>query len=294
MLTRLRSEIANNAGSLAGVTLFALSFRWFLVPANLYSGGVTGLAQLVTLMLVEVIGMRVPQNIDVTGIIFWLINVPLFLLGLGSIGRKFFIRTVVAVTVQSLLVTMIPTPQAPIFQDLLLNCLIGGAMSGFGVGLTLRSGSSGGGVDILGMYLAKKYPEFGVGKIAVFINVFIFTISAVLFNWEVAAYSTVFAIVSGLMIDRTHDQNIKVSILIISRKKDLGRVINAEIRRGVTSWSGWGEYSQTDSQIHMAVVNKYEMRRMIRFIRQQDPEAFIEVSSPDMIIGNFEQRLEVN
>ena len=279
--------------AILGVVFFAAAYRWFLFPSNLYSGGFTGISQLLKLLLTEVAGIHVPEAMDLTGIIFWCINLPLFLLGYKSIGKKFLYRTIIAVCIQSVLLTFIPAPKEPLFSDDLLNSMIGGALSGLGVGITLRAGSSGGGVDILGMYCAKEYPDFSVGKISVIINAFIYFIAAMRYDLEVAAYSMVFSIVAGMMTDRVHYQNIKVSAFIVTKNKALGEVINRSMNRGVTSWSGWGEYSRQDEVIHMVVVNKYELQALKRLIRQEDPDAFVQIISPDMILGHFEKRLEV-
>ena len=136
--------------AILGVVFFAAAYRWFLVPAGLYSGGFTGVSQLVKLFLTEALHMPMPETIDVTGIIFWCINVPLFFLGYKSIGRKFLYRTIIAVCIQSFLLATIPAPKEPLLDDMLLNCIIGGALSGWGVGITLRAGGSGGGTDPAG------------------------------------------------------------------------------------------------------------------------------------------------
>ncbi len=185
----LQRETSNMFWSILGVVFFAVAYRWFLFPSNLYSGGFTGISQLLKLLITKIAGVRVPEAIDLTGIIFWCINLPLFLLGYKSIGKKFFCRTIAAVCIQSILLTFIPAPQKPLFRDELLNSMIGGGLSGLGVGLTLRAGGSGGGVDILGMYCAKEYPDFSVGKISVIINAFIYFMAAIGYDLEVAAYS---------------------------------------------------------------------------------------------------------
>lgn len=279
--------------AILGVVFFAAAYRWFLVPAGLYSGGFTGVSQLVKLFLTEALHMPMPETIDVTGIIFWCINLPLFVLGYKSIGRKFLYRTVIAVCIQSFLLVVIPAPKELLLDDMLLNCMIGGALSGWGVGMTLRAGGSGGGTDIVGMYCAKNYPEFGVGKLSVMINLCIYLIAAVRYDLEVAAYSMVFSIMSGIMVDRVHDQNIKVSAFIVTKNKELGERINRTVASGVTSWNGWGEYSHSDEVVHMVVVNKYELQTLKKLIRQEDPCAFVQIMSPDMVMGNFEKRLEV-
>jgi len=276
-----------------GVACFAASYRWFLVPLGLYSGGFTGISQLIKLFLEEVVGIRFHETMDVTGIIFWCINLPLLVVGYKSIGGKFLIRTVIAVGIQSFLLTFIPAPQHPLIDDILLNCIIGGMLSGFGVGVTLRAGGSGGGLDIVGMYCVKEHPDFGVGKVSIIINLIIYSIAAYRYDLSVAAYSMVFCVASGIMVDRVHDQNINLTAVIVTKSESLGEQINKEIVRGVTSWNGWGEYSHNGEIIHMVVINKYELPALKRLIYQEDPHAFVQILSPDMVLGNFEKRLEV-
>ena len=272
MRKQIQKETYNMFWAIVGVVFFAAAYRWFLVPAGLYSGGFTGISQLVKLFLTEILHIPMPEHIDVTGIIFWCINVPLFFLGYKSIGRKFLYRTIIAVCIQSFLLATIPAPKEPLLDDMLLNCIIGGALSGWGVGITLRAGGSGGGTDIVGMYCAKNYPEFGVGRLSVMMNLCIYLIAAVRYDLEVAAYSMVFSFVSGIMVDRVHYQNIKVSVFIVTKNRELGEKINRTISRGVTSWKAWGEYSHSEEVLHMVVVSKYELQALKKLIRQEDPQ----------------------
>lgn len=293
MKRQLQRETSNMFWAILGVACYAAAYRWFLVPADLYSGGFTGVSQLIKLLLEEGLKLPVPEDFDLTGTILWCINLPLFVLGYKSLGKKFLYRTIVAVCIQSLLLTVIPAPKEPLLGDLLLNCIVGGVLSGVGVGITLRAGGSGGGTDIVGMYCAKHYPEFGVGKLSVMINVAIYAVAAIRYDVEVAAYSMVFSIVAGMMVDRVHDQNIKVSAFVVTKDKTLGEKINQAISRGVTSWKAWGEYSHSEEVVHMVVINKYELQILKRLLRQEDPHAFVQIVSPNTIIGNFEKRLEV-
>lgn len=279
--------------SVCGVVFFAAAYRLFLFPAGLYGGGFTGIAQLIKLFLQEVMGVGIPEKPDLTGVIFWCINIPMFWLGYQCLGKKFLYRTVIAVLVQSLLLALIPAPPCPLFDDLLLNCMIGGALSGLGVGMTLRAGGSGGGLDIVGMYCAKKIPDFSVGKINVMVNACIYLAAAVRYDLEIAAYSMVFALTAALVTDRVHDQNIKISAFIVTENVGLGDRISRAVCRGVTSWRGWGEHSRREKTVHMVVVNKYELQGLRRLIRQEDPQAFVIIIRPEAIMGRFEKRLEV-
>lgn len=293
MKSNIQKETSNLFWTIFGAICFVAAYRWFLVPIGLYSGGFTGIAQLIKLFLTEVAGIRVSDQVDLTGIIFWCINIPLFGLGYTSIGKKFLYRTLIAVSIQSVLLAVIPAPSGPLVDDILLNCMIGGALSGFGVGVTLRAGGSGGGLDIVGMYCTKKYPDFGVGKLSILINLLIYGIVAYRYDLLVAAYSMVFCIASGIVVDRVHYQNIKVSAFIVTDNPNIGKIINREIGRGVTSWNGWGEYSHKNENIHMVVINKFELQTLKKLVYQEDPDAFVQVISPNMVIGNFEKRLEV-
>ncbi|MBE6830841.1 MAG: YitT family protein [Ruminococcaceae bacterium] len=278
---------------LIGVTLFSVAYRIFLIPAGLYCGGFTGVAQIIKWVIADACGIPVPTNIDIVGIIAWLMNIPLIFMGLKIVGRKFIIRTIIAVCVQSFLMTVLPSPPKPLFSDALLNCLIGGAISGYGVGLSLREGGSGGGTDVVGMICSKKYPGFSVGKIALFINICVYIFAAVKLDLETAAYSLVFSFIATVVMDKVHDQNIKLTVFIISRNPEIGKKLTDFTGRGVTSWNGWGEFTQHEQLVHMTVINKYEWQYLKRFLLQEDPKVFAFVVSPNMILGNFERRLEV-
>lgn len=290
-MNKIKAEFMHDIWGIIGVTTFAVAFRLFIVPVGLFSGGVTGISQIIVYFLHETLGIRA-DGIDLTGLVYWAINVPMLLMGYKTVGKKFFWRTLVAITVQSLVIAFLPTPSKPLLDDVLLNCLIGGGLAGLGIGTALRSGSSCGGTDILGMYFSKKYRDFSVGKINIFINVFIFTLSAFLFNLNVGAYSTVYALISGFVTDRVHDQTIKISIMIVSENPEIGRILNSRLRRGVTSWIGKGEYTQSEKHVYMTVVSKYELSKVISVLRENDPHAFVQISSPRKILGNFEQRLD--
>ena len=105
------------AGATAGVFLFAFSFCVFLRPLGLYSGGFTGIAQIIHLVFQDILKIPLPGGIDWTGIIFWMLNIPLFLLSYVLISHSFFYKTIVCVCLQSLFIAFIPSPEIPVFTD---------------------------------------------------------------------------------------------------------------------------------------------------------------------------------
>ncbi len=290
----MKKELEHIFRALLGILLFAMAYAWFLVPGGLYSGGFTGISQILKYLLTDLWGLAVPEGVDLTGVISWMVNIPLFVLGFRSIGKHFLYYSLICVTVQSILLSLIPPFPEPILRDATLNAAVGGALSGFGVGLTLRAGGSGGGLDIVGMYTAKKYPDFSVGKVSIIINTAVYLFAAVRNDVNIAAYSLLYSLISGLVTDRAHYQNIRVSAMVVSRKKELGGIINREINRGVTTWRGYGEYSHDEEYVFMVVTNKFEWRQLRRLLLQEDPGAFVQVIMPEQVIGNFEKRLEIS
>ncbi len=278
------------AGSLLGVAMFASAYSLFLRPLHLYSGGFTGLAQMIN-TLFNFITRQSFSHIDLTGAILWAMNLPLFVLAYVSIGKGFLFTSILCVTVQSALLVVIPVPAAPIFSDSLTNIIVGGAISGYGVGLTLCCGGSGGGIDIVGVYGAKKFADFSVGKISIFINVFIYLYCAVVYNLETAVYSILFCILSCLVTDRVHAQNIKSSVLIVSRQPQVKELIINELQRGVTMWDARGGYTNDPSCVYMTVISKDEFPVLRKKIMALDSKAFITVQNHMGVYGNFIKRL---
>lgn len=284
-------KIRNFAIGLSGAFLFAFSYCTFLVPSALYCGSVTGIAQILQDLL-YFLHFPLPQGLDLTGIIFWLLNVPLFVLAYFNLGHGFVYRTIVTVCFQSLCMTFLPVPTAPLISDPLITVIIGGAIAGFGIGLTLRYGSSGGGLDIVGIYCAKKFPNFSVGKVSLLINLFVYIYCAFTQNMEITVYSAVYALVMSMAMDKAHYQNIKVCVLIISDSEEIGSALIGQLTRGVTTWNGYGEYSHEKRLIRMTVVSKYELPTVKRIVHSIDPNAFITISTPLSVSGNFLSNLD--
>ena len=228
-----------------------------------------------------------------TGIIVWCLNVPLMIYGYKELGRMFMIRTIFAITFQSILMTFIPTPTKQLVSDAAINCLAGGALNGFGIGTLLSQGGSSGGTDIVGLLGVKRRPEFSVGRVSMIINVGICVYAAITRDFEIAVYSACYSMLSGFVVDRAHRQNVRQTVYFVSEKPKIGKYINRAMGRGVTSWEVVGEYSGKKRQMHVIIMNKYEMHRFRLLMEEVDPTAFIWVENPTSIYGNFRQKLGV-
>ena len=273
-----------------GGFLFAVGLNLFIVPLDLYSGGVIGMAQIIRTVLAQYAHMDFGQ-LDIAGIINFLMNVPLFILAYRSISRKFFVKTLLCVLTQTVAFTIVMIPSTPILDDVLAACLIGGLICGFGIGLALRSGGSGGGLDILGVYFTKKFSDFSVGRLSNIINVLVFGVCAILFNVTTAIYSIIYTACMYLVVDKTHYQNINMTAMIFTKEEEVQASRRPEMGRGVTYRKGAGAYTKTDTHILVTVISKYEVTQLKKIIYKIDPRAFVIFNEGMSISGNFEKRL---
>lgn len=276
---------------IAGGFIFAAGVNLFIVPLNLYSGGVIGIAQIIRTIIIQYAHISLTANFDVAGIINFLMNLPLFILAYRSISRKFFVKTLLCVIAQTLAFSLIFIPETPILDDVLASCLIGGIICGFGIGIALRSGGSGGGLDILGVYFTRKFANFSVGKLSIIVNAFVYLLCAFLFDVPTAIYSILYMTCFSLVLDRTHYQNINMTAMIFTKNQEIQEAIMKETGRGVTYWDGAGAYTKTQTRILVTVINKYEEHQIRRIVASFDPNAFVIFNEGPTVSGNFEKRL---
>ena len=206
--------------TVVGNLIYAMGVNLMINPIHLYSSGFTGISQLVRLFLLEV--LHVPQigNLDYMGIIYFLLNLPLFLLAYKVMGKQFCITTLGSIAMASAFLAIVPVPKVPIVEDRILAAVVGGIGSGVGAGLLLRAGTSQGGQDIIGVCMAKTHPNFKVGIIGIIISLFIYGVCLFIYDIPTVLYSIVFSVVTGVCIDKVHTQKIKQQCMIFTKSRD--------------------------------------------------------------------------
>lgn len=274
-----------------GCFLFAFAVNLFIVPNSLYNGGILGLSQLIRSLLEHY--LQFDLVFDISGMINFLLNVPLFIIAYKFISKTFFRRTLVCVAFQTLFLTIIPTPDAALIPELLTCVLIGGMLAGFGSGMTLSASGSGGGTDIIGLVISMKNKNLSVGKIGGSINVLIYFICGILYGIPVMIYSIIYAVVASLVVDQTHEQNICSYVIIFTKKKPdlIIYFIKDELKRDTTYWEGFGGYDKSKTYILYSALSKYEMQRLERHLPELDSNAFMVKSEGVGIDGNFRKQL---
>ena len=280
-------------GAMGGAVIYSLGINLFIVPVSLYSGGIMGFAQVIRTVLVDYMHLPV-QGFDIAGVIYYLINAPILLLSMKRIGRRFFAKTVVCVTIVTVLLSLIPIPDQPILpDDRLACCVIGGMICGVGMGLALKCGGSLGGTDIVGMMLIKWRRDFRVGRVNMAVNVVLYGVCLFLFNVPTVIYSLIYAFVSAFAIDKVHAQTSNVEVRVITKKKDeeMEKEIFSELDRGVTRWEAVGAYTEEPVHVLYILASKYELSQLRNIIYRHDPHAFMVIDEGVSVLGNYKTRL---
>lgn len=270
-----------------GTVLFSAAVNVFLTPLGLYNGGALGLAQLIRTLMTDYLKLPIPVGVDIAGPIFFVLNIPLFLLAYKGVSRLFFMKTVLSVVLTTLVVGVIPVPDPLVVEDRLTACVIGGLMYGAGVGMCLYAGGSGGGIDILAIYFSKRYRGFSCGKVTAIINCFIYAVCAILYSLETAIYCIIYAAIASFTVDRVHSQNIMVQVTVFTKQPGVADAIMKNVYRGVTEWKGDGAYTKEDTNILVTAISKYEMNLLRRTVMEIDPNAFIIYNKVMNIDGNY-------
>ena len=273
-----------------GSFLFSAAINLFIVPSNLYNGGFLGMSQVARYILVHYCNIDF-GDFDISGLLYFFVNIPILYIAYSKLGRNFFVKTIISVSVNTFFLSVIKSPKVPLVNDILSACIIGGIIAGFGMGLTLRAGASGGGLDVIGVYYTKKYPNFSVGRISITFNLFVYGACALLFDIPTVIYSIIYTTFSYLICDKTHYQNIMVTIMIFTKVEGIDKLILEQLNRGVTYWQGNGAYTHEGTNILVTVASKYEATFIRKIVTNVDPNAFIIVSEGVSVVGNFEKRL---
>ena len=251
----------------AGCMLFVVGMNAIMIPRNFLCGGITGIALLFNYQF---------SFLDI-GRLYFMLNIPLVILGWFQISRRFVLYTLFGITFFSVAASMITLPVIAI-QDPMLAALLAGVICGAGSGLILRSLGSAGGFDILSIFINKKF-GFRMGSLSFGINTAVIIAGFYLYDINVALYSVVLLFTSGRVIDSiVSGFNLRKSVMIISdHSEHIAEDIISRLHRGVTYLDGEGGYSRRKKKVVLTVSPLTELSKLKEIVLHNDPEAFIVV-----------------
>ena len=273
-------KLKNLGIMIIGVFLYVLAMNMFISPANLYTGGVTGIAQLIIAFASSAFGIQ----LSLGGLIF-LLNVPLLYLAWRSIGKRFAVLSILTVELQSIILELVP--MGKFSDDILLNAVFGGVLIGVGVGMILKIGASTGGTDIVSQYISMKF-NGSFGKYSFGINAVIILLAGITQGWETALYTIISIYITSVVVDRIHTIHQNLTLYIVTSKEDeMIDAIQKQLYRGITVLEGRGAYTKNNKSVLMIVLSSYELYEALAVIKMVDDHAFTNVVRSEMVQGHF-------
>ncbi len=264
----------------AGIMIMTAGIYFFKFPNHFSTGGVTGIA--------IVLGHYIPSMTP--GTFVTVINVLLLLLGFAVFGRSFGIRTVYTSMLMSGLLRLLEIVcpmEAPMTNQPLVELLFAVGLPAVGSAILFNMNASSGGTDIIAMIL-KKHTSLNIG-LALLCSDTIITLSAcVAFGMETGLFSVLGLIIKALFVDLVMD-NLRVKKcfqIITSDPEPIEDYIMKELHRGATQLHGEGVYTHEGKTVLLTVVSRHEAVLLRDFIKENDPGAFMIITSSTEIIGN--------
>jgi len=269
-----------------GMFFQAVGLRLFLVPAQLASGGVSGISQLINHFTGWPIGLMI-----------FIGNLPLFVVGWRYLGgRRFALRTVFAVVVYSLLVDAVLWlpffPQHGLTDDIVLNALYGAVLSGIGTGLVYRGQGTSGGSDILARIL-NRWRGIPMAQSYLMTDALVILSAGFVFGWPKALYALITLYVSGLVVDTAIEGagTVRTALIVTSEPAAVSQNIMAEMDRGVTILSGTGAYTGLERPVLYCVLTRAEIQQLKSIVHEADPKAFMVIGAAYEALGEGFQPL---
>jgi uncharacterized membrane-anchored protein YitT (DUF2179 family) len=261
----------------AGALCIALSLDMFLIPNNVVSGGLTGIAQI----LRSLFGTPV-------GVVSLLLNLPLFVLGWRYLGGiTFGVRTIYATALLSFAIdALAPFVTRFVVHEPLLYVFYGGLLDGIGVGLVFRARGTTGGVDIVARFL-QQWRGIRPGQGLLLLSVLIFAAAGWVYGATPVLYALLVSFMSGRVVDLVLEgYSYARSAIIISNKPDEIRSgVLTELGRGVTVLEGQGGYTAVDKPVLLCVITQSEESFLKELVAKIDPHAFVVISVATEVLG---------
>lgn len=264
----------------------AISLRLFFVPADLATGGVSGIAQLLNYFTDWPIGLMVFVG-----------NLPLFLLGWRFLGgSKFATRTAVAIATYALFTDLLL--KIPIFVeysqilindlqgDIFLSSLYGAITSGIGYGMVYRARGTSGGSDILARIL-NNWRSVPMTQSYLMVDTLVILAAGFVFGWKAALYAMIALYVSGLVAETVLEggSTVRSVMIITSKAEEVRKNVIDEMQRGITYLEGRGGYTGSARPVLYCVVNRAEIAPLKAIVQEADPEAFMVIGVAHEALG---------
>lgn len=265
-----------------GGLVVSIGVKSLAVPHELVPGGVFGLASL----LYYITGKFNP------GLIYLVLNIPLFLFAWFKVSRRFFLYSLYATIVTTLFYEFVTVPI--LVQNQLYAAIASGVISGFGAGLVLRSLGSNGGLDVIAVFLFQRF-NMGIGRVYLGFNILLYCASLMRLQLDVIIASLIMVFVTAVIVDQTLSlfNQRKVVFIISTSADEISNNILAQLKQSATFLKGFGAYSRQAKNVLMTVVNNVQLKKLEEITFTHDENALFIVENTFSVIGSSFSRRKI-
>lgn len=274
----LKKKIVNEIlGTIIGAIIMAMGVSLFLLPNQLSSGGIAGIATIAYYLL------KIPM-----GTVIMVINIPLFIFAGYKIGKDYFVKSLIGTFSLSIFIDVFDKFPA-ITTDRFLACIYGGVIIGIGTAIILKANSSTGGTELIANLIKVYNPHVSISKYLTIIDIAIVALNVIFFNQiEIGLYSAIAIYLYGKLVDVIFEgvYFTKLVFIISDRNEEISKAITNEVKRGVTGLYGKGMYKGEDNLILMSAVSRRDIYKIKEVSKNIDPKCFIIVANAREVLGN--------
>ena len=263
-------------GTVLGAALMAVGIAFFLLPNQLSSGGFSGIATIIYYLL------KFPM-----GIVIWCLNIPLYLLSIFILGKKFFIKSIIGTTSLSFFIDFFDQFK-PLTEDRFLACIYGGIITGLGTAIILKSQSSTGGSELISNIVRGLKPNVKMSSIIVVFDVIVVALNVFFFKEiEIGLYSAISIYLMGKMIDIVFEgiYFTKLVIIISDKTEEISKAIGDDIKRGTTGLFGKGMYTNKEKLVLMCATGRGDVAKVKAVAKDIDPKCFLIITNSREVVG---------
>ena len=276
LLKKSKTIFIEGLGTIVGAAIMAFGVASFLLPSQLSSGGVSGIATITYYLF------NIPM-----GTAILIINIPLFIFAGYRIGKEFFVKSLVGTISLSVFIDVLDK-YPPITTDRFLASIYGGVIIGIGTAIILKVGSSTGGTELVANIIKTYNPYITMSRYLTIIDIIIISLNV--FFWghiEIGLYSAITIYLYGKMVDIIFEgiYFTKLLFIISDKNQEISEVIVNEVKRGVTGLYGKGMYKNKDKLILICAASRRDVYKIKNLARAIDKRCFIVVANAREVVG---------
>ena len=286
-----KTGIVDIAYFIVGAIIYALSMNVFILPHRIVPGGVSGIASI----LQNTVGWD-------AGIMYFVLNVPLFIAAFACFGFKFVSKTFIAMTLVSVFTELIakvfpnlkyfPTNNEPAIG--LIAAICAGVTSGIGLAIIFLRGATTGGSEIAAKLMRTKFPGVSFGRMMFLVDIVIIAAGYIVFKYNgvthaenSAIFSLIVVYLTSAVIDTVLDGNsvARVALIVSDNTDEIKKNLMNGLRRGVTVLRGSGGYTNNVANVIMCALRRQQVQECRRIVKECDDKAFVIILHATEVLG---------